>query len=228
MSDLPAARVPDPRSPASWRPRHAERLDFIRRHTCTLDQIERKFFTGRTVATRAKKASRWLSGQRRRGRIAVVGVVQRRDTGRPEIAHGRRCKPTEVEHEVMVCEFEVLTGFRLERSRKRGKTEPDGTGEAYGIPFSLEVDNTGKMTRKQMQAKWRKYQGVQGFVFVVATDESRMQRLREWACEFQDVGLLFSTFDRIRHGRPWVDWSGKTLKLAETEETSGSEAMTEP
>ncbi len=64
--------------------------------------------------------------------------------------------------------------------------------------------------KKQMAAKWKRYEGFAGFVLVVAHDEGRMQRLRESAAEFQDVALLFTTFDRLRSGtpEPWVDWCG--------------------
>lgn len=32
----------------------------------------------------------------------------------------------------------------------------------------IEVDNSGKMTAQQMQAKWKRYEGVDGFILVVA------------------------------------------------------------
>lgn len=158
MPDLQQAGVSkDARSPSVWRPRRDKRLDFARRHSFTIEQLARLAFAGRTLEARKKKASRWVADQRRRGRIHVVGVVQRRDTGRPEVVHGRRCKQTEVEHEVIVAEFEVLTNIRLERSKKRARTEPDGTGETEGNKVSVEIDNSGKMTvRKQMEAKWKR------------------------------------------------------------------------
>src|SRR5437660_178312 len=82
----------DLRSPGVWRSRHAAIYDFLERHSATVEQIARRFFSGRTMATRKKKANRWLVKQRKRGRIRVVGIVQRRDTGRPEFTYGRRCQ----------------------------------------------------------------------------------------------------------------------------------------
>ena len=99
----------------------------------------------------------------------------------------------------------------MERSKKRARAEPDGTGERDGQRLAIEIDNSGKMTvKKQMTAKWKRYEGFAGFVLVVAHDESRMHRLRESATEFRDISLLFTTFDRLRAGEPepWVDWCG--------------------
>ena len=41
-----------------------------------------EFFGGRTLGTRKKKAYRWICKQRKRGRVRVIGVAQRRDTVR--------------------------------------------------------------------------------------------------------------------------------------------------
>src|SRR5687768_9301122 len=98
----------DLRAPGVWRPKHAAIYEFLRRHSATTEQIARGFFTGRTLATRFKKASRWLVRQRKRRRIQVIGIVQRRDTGRPEIVYGRRCQLDQIEHEVRVADFALL------------------------------------------------------------------------------------------------------------------------
>ena len=163
------------------------------------------------METRKKKASRFLA--KFRHLIPIVGGVQFEDIGRPTTVYGRRCKPAEVKHEVLVAEFEILTGIRLNRGKKRGRAEPDGTGEKDGQAFSLEVDCSGHMTKRQMQAKWERYGGTRGFVLVVATDEARMRRLMEWAEDAKDFAL-FSTFDRLRNvEEPWADRQGKTLKI---------------
>lgn len=200
-----------PSSPKSWRPVREARFDFARRHTFTRDQFVRLFFRGGTMETRKKRTSRFLA--KHRERIPVRGAMQRKDTGRPELIYGRKCKPSEAAHEVMVAEFEVLTGIRLERSKKSGRAEPDGTGEKDGVSFSLEVDHSGHMTKKQMQAKWERYKGSDGFVLVVAMTEGRMRKLMEWAEDVTERAL-FSTFDRLRDAKePWTDREGKALRI---------------
>ena len=150
---------------------------------------------------------------RRRKKIRVVGVVQRRDTGRPEVVYGRRCKAEDIEHEVMVAEAEILLGSRIERGAKVGKTEADGMLVRDGQRCFIEVDNSGKMTARQMQAKWKRYEGVEGDILVIATSEGRMQRLRAGGELVKSVAL-FTTFDRLRSvAEPWIDWHGKTVGI---------------
>ncbi len=147
--------------------------------------------------------------------IRVVGVVQRKDTGRPEIAYGRRCKPSEIAHEVNVAELEILLGLRIERGVKIGKAEPDGVSESKGRKFAIELDYSGKMTQKQMQEKWKRYGDVKGyFVLVVAMTEARMERLRKGSKEVK-IPILFTTFDRLRSGakEPCVDWKGNKARI---------------
>src|SRR5438874_429267 len=104
MPDLHTPGVPDARNPAAWRGQHARLFDFAARHTFTTAQLAH-FFAGGTLETRRKYASRWLVKQRRRKRIRVIGIVQRRDTGRPEIAYGRFAKYDQIEHEIFVAEL---------------------------------------------------------------------------------------------------------------------------
>src|SRR4051812_22432742 len=99
MPDLPTARVPPPddlRYPTNWRRRDAALFALLAALVFTTAQLAR-FFPGGAVGAR-KKAAKWLCRHRKRGRVRVVGVVQRRDTGRPEVCHGRRCKhPSQME-----------------------------------------------------------------------------------------------------------------------------------
>jgi hypothetical protein len=210
MPDLRPSGVPDLRFPAEWRRRDARIFEFLARRSATTAQLA-AFFPGRTLAARIKKASRWVVRQRKRGRVRVVGVVQRRDTGRPEIVYGRSSK--DLEHDVRITDLELLLGTPIQPGVKVGRTVPDGVMVRDGRRCFIEVDNSGKMTPKQMQAKWDRYRGVDGFILVVAVKEERMQRLRKGAEAVQDLAILLTTFDRLRAGQPWVDWSGDSIVI---------------
>src|SRR5207249_4710214 len=106
--------------PGVWRALHAQIRDFLRRHSATTTQVGERYFTGKTVEARRRKASRWLVRERQRKRVSVVGVMLRKDTGRPEIIYGRKAKDSE--HEVWVAELEVILGHRIERGAKVGRT----------------------------------------------------------------------------------------------------------
>jgi len=146
----------------------------------------------------------------------VIGVVQRRDSGRPEIVYGRRCPQDKIEHEVLVAEFALLfMESALSRGAKVGRAEPDGVMVRDGRRCFVEVDNSGKMTAQQMAAKWKRYEEVEGFILVIALTEGRMQRLRKGAEIVKEVAL-FTTFDRLRRHEcpePWIDWYGNTLRI---------------
>ncbi len=205
----------DLRAPGVRRPRHAAIYEFLQRHSATTAQLAERFFTGATLATRKKKASRWIAKQRRRGRVKVVGMVQRRDTGRPEIVCGRSCKQDQIEYEVRVADLALL--FRdspMTRGVKVGRTEADGLMIRDGRRCYIEVDNSGKMTAIQMKAKWKRYDGADGFILVVAVTEGRMQRLRHGAEQVKNIAL-FTTFTRLQSEmpEPWIDWYGNTVRV---------------
>jgi hypothetical protein len=141
--------------------------------------------------------------------------VQRRETGRPEIVYGRRCSANTLEHEIRVTDFALLfPDCRIVRDAKAGRTEADALMIRDGERCYVEIDNSGKMTAKQMEAKWKRYADVEGFILVVAVSESRMERLRRGAELVKNVAL-FTTFDRLRSGmaEPWIDWHGRTAEL---------------
>lgn len=146
----------------------------------------------------------------------MIGVVQRRDTGRPEFVYGRRCRPSELEHEVRITDLALHFRDRpFVRGIKVGRAEPDAVMEIDGHRLAIEVDNSGKMTVKtQMAAKWQRYLAGEGDILVVALTEARMQRLRASAEPVKDRAL-FTTFDRLRSGtaEPWIDWYGKATGL---------------
>ncbi len=149
-----------------------------------------------------------------RGLIAVVGVVQRKDTGRPEIAYGRRCKPQDIAHEVSIADIENCLGAVLTRGVKVGRTEPDGFMRRDGTDMAIEMDRSGKMTQKQMDAKWDRYRGFNGLILVVAMTESRMQRLRKGADAVKGQAM-FTTLTRLKSGmsHPWIDCIGDPVSI---------------
>jgi hypothetical protein len=167
------------------------------------------------MATRKKKAHRWLIRQRRRRRITVVGVVQRRDTGRPELLYGRPFPRGMEEHEVRVTDLALyFRDYPFSRDARVGRTVADAVVTLRGKRCYVEVDNSENMTAKQMTAKWRRYQGTEGDILVVAVTEGRMQRLRAGA-ELVKDRALFTTFARLHSAtaEPWADWYGKTVQL---------------
>jgi hypothetical protein len=135
--------------------------------------------------------------------------VQRRDTGRPEIVYGRRCKQDNIEHEVWITEFEVILGCPIQRGVKVGRTESDGFLVREGRNCFVEID-TGTMDRKQIKGKWKRYGEVDGFILVVTMTDARMDRLREWSDRVSEVAL-FTTFKRLRAGLPWLDRAGGSV-----------------
>jgi hypothetical protein len=147
--------------------------------------------------------------------MRVIGVVQRRESGRPEIVYGRRCPLDMIEHEVRVTDLALLFPDSLfARGVKVGRTEADAVMMRNDQRCYIEVDNSGKMTQKQMQAKWKRYEGVTGFILVIAVTESRMERLRKGAEAVKNIAL-FTTFERLHSGKnePWIDWYGQTTGM---------------
>jgi len=143
----------------------------------------------------------------------MVGLAQRRDTGRPSIAYGRRCRQVDIEHELRVTDFALrFPACLMDRGVKVGKTEPDGVMEIGGRRCFVEVDNSAKMARAQMQQKWKRYGKVDGYILVIARSEGRMLRLIEWSEAIKNVAL-FTTFTRLEKGLPWRDWKGATVKI---------------
>jgi hypothetical protein len=168
------------------------------------------------METRKKRAHRWLVRQRRRKRIRVVGVVQRRDTGRPELLYGRPFPRGMEEHEVRVTDLALyFLKYPFSREAKVGRTHADAVMTLEGgRRCFIEVDNSENMTAKQMTAKWRRYEGTEGDILVVCVTEGRMQRLRAGA-ELVKDRALFTTFARLQSAmtEPWVDWFGNTVRL---------------
>jgi hypothetical protein len=202
-------------SPWDWRRRTAGIFDDLRRHAATRSQIARKWFVGGgSLATGLKKASRWLTKMRRRKKVRAVCVVQRRETGRPETCYGKRPKVGEELHQVSLYDAEWFLRCRIETGVRLGKARPDGVAVIAGRTVAIEVDNS-RMSRKQMAAKWRSYDGVDAFILVITVREERMQKLRANAASSPVADrAFFSTFARLEKvSEPWMDCVGKSIRL---------------
>ena len=118
-----------------------------------------------------------------------------------------------IEHEVRVADLAIyFKAYPFIRGTKVGRAEPDAVMNHNGRRCYIEIDNTGKMTQQQMTAKWKRYGDVDGFILVVAMTEGRMQRLIKGAELVKDFAL-FTTFDRLRSGKPWVAYDGNTVEI---------------
>lgn len=144
----------------------------------------------------------------------MIGIVQRRETGRPEHAYSeRRCSPDEIEHEVRVTDVAFhFADAPASRGETVNRAAPDLILRIDGRRCYVEVDNSQKMTARQMQEKWERYGTLSDreFILVVCRTTGRLERLRAGA-EAVKEWALFTTFDRLRAGHPWVDWYGNTV-----------------
>src|SRR5260221_1695725 len=70
-----------------WQDRDRKLIDFVTEHPATTEQIARTFFTGPTLETTRKKASRRLNRLCRKRVIHAVGMVLLRGTGRPQYVY---------------------------------------------------------------------------------------------------------------------------------------------
>lgn len=143
----------------------------------------------------------------------MTGIVQTRWTGRPENQYARfAIRPKEAFHEYLLTEIRLhFLRYPFRRVGRASETEPDGCVTIDGEDCWVEAD-AGTMDRKQMQAKWRRYEGSTGDILVVTVSEGRMQRLRAEAETVRDRAL-FTTLKRLREGKPWVDYEGNTVNL---------------
>lgn len=148
--------------------------------------------------------------------MKVIGVVQRKDTGRPEIAYGRRCKADQILHQVMLAEMALMyRDSPFTPDVKVGRTEADAAMVREGRTCFIELDNSGKMTARQMQAKWERYGrlGDDQVILVVTMSEGRMERIRKGAEAVRDW-IFVTTFDRLRNAeKPWVDFAGNSIRI---------------
>lgn len=180
--------MPDPRASRVSRERRAALYAFL--FAATADQLVRGGFVepSATMGTAKKKANRWLVRQPRRKRsgVRVVGLVQQRWTGRPSHLCARFfCRPKEAFHEYVKTELRLLFPHPFRPGSRTADTEPDGWVTIDGQDLAVEVD-CGTMSRRQMQAKWRRYETEERDLLVVTVSEGRMQRLRAAAETVRD------------------------------------------
>src|SRR2546421_110002 len=116
----------DLRSPRVWRVRDGGIYDFLDEHVATTAQLAERFFTGGTLETRKKKASRWVAKRRRLGRLEIAGIVQRRESGRPEIVYGKKTRDIQLEHDIRITDLaNIFKDSVLQRNVKVGDTWAD-------------------------------------------------------------------------------------------------------
>ena len=188
--------------------------DWLDCRDATTDQIRRGFFASETAETGRKKASRWLCRRRKRKRVRVRGAVLLNGTGRPELVYGQKCKPEELDHEVLITEIELLIG-RFERRVPIGKAIADGLLTKGGKRFAIEADNHS-MVNKQMREKWNRYAEAgwatgddERYILIVCRTKARLKRLIR-GCPLKNVALFsLVRWLRYRHVRyPWIDCHG--------------------
>jgi hypothetical protein len=141
-------------------------------------------------------------------------MILLKETGRPELVYGKRCKQDEIEHEILITEFELLMAERIQRNVPVGKTTADGMLIRDGIHLYVEVDNES-MTSKQMREKWIRYNGVEGFILLICRTKGRLRRLMKSAERVKKV-VLFSRFEwlsRKKVREKWIDWFGKRAEV---------------
>jgi hypothetical protein len=143
-------------------------------------------------------------------------MVLLRSVGRPQYVWcGWQPNVRMLDHEIYITELRLhYRDCPFHRSMPVGSTVADALLEKDGTQFFIELD-TGKMDRRQMQAKWRRYPAkLNGFIGVVCLSEMRMQRLLKHCDKVKDVAL-FTTIARLRSGQeePWIDGYGNTTSV---------------
>ena len=141
-------------------------------------------------------------------------MILLRDTGRPQLVYGKRCKDDEIEHEIFITEFELLIAGTLQRNVPIGKTTADGMFIREGTRFFVEVDNE-TMTPKQMREKWVRYEKIDGFILLVCRTRGRLKRLMRSAERVKKF-ILFSRFEWLQMKNvkeKWIDGYGKRAEI---------------
>jgi hypothetical protein len=135
-------------------------------------------------------------------------------TGRPENAYGKRCKVEEIEHEILITEFEILMEADVRRNVPIRKTIADGMMVRDGHRFYVEVDNE-TMSLKQMKEKWIRYDGNEDYILLICRTKGRLRRLMRSAERVKKL-IFFSRFDWLRKTHvkhKWIDWYCKRAEI---------------
>ena len=134
-------------------------------------------------------------------------------TGRPEYVYGKRSKDSDLEHEVLITEAELLLGGRFERSVPNGKAIADGLLIRKGAKLFIEVDNE-TMPIPQMREKWLKYGDIDGFILLICRTTGRLRRLMKSASRVKHL-IFFSRFDWLHMENVKAKWIDSSFHRAE-------------
>lgn len=136
-------------------------------------------------------------------------------TGRPQIVYGgSTVKSGMLEHEVLITELHLhFRKHSFERRFSVANTTADARLIKDQTTFYIEVD-TGRMDQRQMRAKWLRYGDCRDYILIVCQREKRLERLKQSAERVKHIAL-FTTFDRLKSGRPepWEDRDGQTTNV---------------
>lgn len=155
----------------------------------------------RGVYPSRRVANRRLATLHRRGKIKRVGLVQLKDTGRPEyLYYCRNMKVDNAQHNaelarllmVFVGWVEVLTGPDVDQT-----LFPDATLiYSNGQKFHIEWD-TGSMTYRQViEQRWEKYKDTNDIVLWISSTETRRNGFISRAKDHPiNRVMLFATYD---------------------------------
>lgn len=163
------------------------------------------------------KALRRLNRLAAKGRIRLVGTVQRRPTGRPEHVFCRYRPWAALLHEVELTEFclrldagEILRGPHLRDNTIR----PDAVATINGQAFYVEWDR-GSMAKGQMAQRFRLYEGFPDYVLWICPDVERRDQLRTQAAALRHNALFTTAVDAVAnpHAAVWVAVRGAMAGL---------------
>ena len=141
-------------------------------------------------------------------------MILLKETGRPECVYGMRSKESELEHEVLITEAELLLSGSFHRNVPIGRTVADGMLIRKGTRLYVEVDNE-TMPANQMRDKWLRYGEIEGFILLICRTTGRLRTLMRTADQVKHV-IFFSRFEWLRmenvHEK-WIDWYGKRAEI---------------
>ncbi len=127
----------------------------------------------------------------------MVAIVQREPKGRPAIVYGKPCSQREILHELYVTDFSrIYRDWDYSREARVGETMADALMTKDNQCALLELDCSGKLTKKQYEQKWESYRRCRSRLLVIAMNEPRMQRIRSWSKAVRNIAL-FTTFERL-------------------------------
>ena len=130
------------------------------------------------------------------------------------MVYGKPSKGSDLKHEVLITEAELLLGELFERDVPVGKTIADGLLIRKGAKLFIEVDNE-TMPIPQMREKWLKYGDIDGFILLICRTTGRLRRLMKSSDRVKHL-IFFSRFDWLRMANvreKWIDSYGKRAEI---------------